>query len=416
MRRGRGAETGDLALIRIGAGALRGLRFAAQSGGGEGARTHRGGGSLLATLVIALAVSGCSAEPGAVVDGGGKGRAAASGSAAPRSSAEVEARQKRKDKRREKKREKKRAAARASASAAAADPTSAPRMNAAPITTRDGASAWREALGARAVVDAPAGAPITWKASADCPLEWAVRSSILETKGRTPRVAPEGPALEAILRATVDDPEGPTLVVKDLAMRTATGLPLPGRQDAAARVALGLRDGGRVLAPRQESPSWHRIEGFAGWGALFPTLPIGGQIGAGATWPLRSSFAQGAAADAPPVDVHVEVERWVTLEGSPVALLTATWTESIEEQATTPGPRDAGTSTTTLRGSSTSQARWAVTGAGRLLFAWTSRVDEGELAVSRKGSTSDARRSALDVEARLVSACDGPTLARFATR
>jgi hypothetical protein len=193
---------------------------------------------------------------------------------------------------------------------------------------------------------------------------------------------------------------------------------------------------GHHWTEREGSAMFYRAAGSQiGMVLLFPELPESSEPGATATWRIElpstadvvkteaargkhegmkeaASGAESIAAEAPrPIVTTVTLDHWTTVGGAAAAVLTMAGAYDLRHPLPTLSlPGIANFPQVSVTGSSTLKGRYVVLGTGRLLSAsidvtsrtimkWTDQ-DKNEQSMNHAGS--------MRMEARLVSACDGP--------
>lgn len=259
------------------------------------------------------------------------------------------------------------------------------------------------------------GAPgaLAWS-EPSCSLQYALRSAYLAevAEGREPA------GKEVLATIAVNPGEGG--VTLQLTAAKSTLLAEGGRTPRAHEAlrwapTLVTTDGERWREIEGPTTLWVSHSLVPALAGLFPPLPP--SVGAAVDWEL-SFYPQATAAKLEARRARGEtlpaleptrrtrrlvLERWVTVDGGPAAVLEATWHVSSDVG----GPA-------LLRRGERWRGRWLVLATGRLLHAGlvANTWNESEVAL---GDPRDKVGTAT-IELRLVEACDGPTLPPFDDR
>jgi hypothetical protein len=299
-------------------------------------------------------------------------------------------------------------------------------------------AAWdkaRQGLEVREI--AAPGEPIRWKIQEGCDLRYDFRAEFL----MEPDSKQFGPPLEFGLllvggaKGVGENHDGSRLALRSTAIEighVVEGIRSPALKQAEGGIApILLRTDGRSMTEEDGPTSlWSAFGTWPGWVLFFPTLPDGAEAGSEGRWEI-SVYPRGAGAavearrgtlELPPgtqlptatpikQDAKVRLVRWVEIGGQPAAIIGVRWVEDREGKIAPPDfPVELAARTRGVY-----EGHYVVLVGGRLLHA----AIHGEAAVSTVSASQEGEPNHMDQrqsqwsEARLVSACEGPTLNTF---
>ncbi|MDO9022950.1 MAG: hypothetical protein Q8S73_05750 [Deltaproteobacteria bacterium] len=293
-----------------------------------------------------------------------------------------------------------------------------------------GPETWRASLAGHVVRDGSSAGSLRYRVQRGCLLGYEWSSRVQMDVLSLPRAAPPI-VMESTGRAEADEDPGARgrLVMPIRWHQLTVGSPdtrNPGGSDEDFAAPVWLRTDGRTWT-EEDGPTamWSAYGTTQGLVRFFPTLPGGAGVGARGSWRFRvHAEGSGLAVEArrgrtvlpegtsPPTPqgedqtYQITLTRWITVDGHPVAVLESVGSgdrRAVQQLGAAAARRITTTQRWRSRGAHLVLAR-----TGRMLL---SRFEDVHDIRMRGAGANMQQRQTVQGELRLVSACDGPTLA-----